>query len=218
MDLRERIVDYVAAGHSRRAAGRVFGVGASTAVRIVWEHRTCGDVSAKPQGRPAGQFGKLAPHMDFLSEIVRAEPDITLAELGNALGDTSGLRVQLSSIHRALVDPRRDEQIRLRDLFEIQLAPALSPGTVVILDNLSTLKSQRTAQTLKKRGCWFLFLPPHSPDLNPIEMAFAELKAHLRRFGARTCNTLIDAIADICSLFEPHESRNFLSAADLVSH
>lgn len=102
LDLRERIVGYVAAGHSCRAAGRVFGVSASTAVRIVSEHRTHGDVSPKPQGRPAGQFGKLAPHLDFLIEIVRAEPDITLGELGNALDDTFGLQVQLSSIHRAL--------------------------------------------------------------------------------------------------------------------
>lgn len=61
-----------------------------------------GDVTPKPQGRPAGQFRKLAPHMDYLGEIVRAEPDITLAELGNALEDTFGLQVQLSSIHRAL--------------------------------------------------------------------------------------------------------------------
>ena len=102
LDLRERIVDYVAAGHSCRAAGRVFGVSASTAVRIVSEHRSRGEVCVKPQGRPAGQFGKLAPHMDFLIEIVRAEPDITLAELNNALEDTFGLRVQPSSIHRAL--------------------------------------------------------------------------------------------------------------------
>lgn len=102
LDLRARIVSYVAAGHSCRSAGRVFGVSASTAVRIVSEHRSRGDVSVKPQGRPAGQFGKLAPHMDFLIEIVRAEPDITLAELNNALEDTFGLRVQPSSIHRAL--------------------------------------------------------------------------------------------------------------------
>ncbi|MCP4316342.1 MAG: IS630 family transposase, partial [Hyphomicrobiales bacterium] len=46
-----------------------------------------------------------------------------------------------------------------------------APGTVVILDNLSTHKSLRAAQALKKHGCWFLFLPPYSPDLNPIEMA-----------------------------------------------
>lgn len=102
LDLRERINAFIADGNSCRAAARVFGVSPSTAVRIAALHRVRGDLAAKPQGRPAGRFGKLAPHMDFLIEIVRAEPDITLAELSNALEDTFGLTVQLSSIHRAL--------------------------------------------------------------------------------------------------------------------
>lgn len=102
LDLRERICVYVARGHSARAAGRVFGVSAATAVRFASEHRTRGTVAAKPQGRPPGQFGKLAPHLDFLLDIVRAEPDITLKELAAALSETEGVQVQLSSLHRAL--------------------------------------------------------------------------------------------------------------------
>ena len=66
------------------------------------------------------------------------------------------------------------------------LVPELSPGTVVILDNLATHKNAEAARALRNAGCWFLFLPPYSPDLNPIEMAFSKLKAHLRRIGART--------------------------------
>lgn len=58
---------------------------------------------------------------------------------------------------------------------ETQLAPALDPGTVVILDNQTTHKSPRAAEALRQRGCWFLFLPVYSPDLNPIEMAFSKL-------------------------------------------
>ncbi len=54
------------------------------------------------QGRPPGRFGKLAPHTDFLLDIVRAEPDITLKELASALTETHGVQVQLSSLHRAL--------------------------------------------------------------------------------------------------------------------
>ena len=96
---------------------------------------------------------------------------------------------------------------------ETQLAPLLSPGTVVILDNLSTHKSPRAAEALKQAKSWFLFLPPYSPDLNPIELAFAKLKAHLRRIGARTYDQLIAAIGDICSLFDPTECWNFLKAA-----
>lgn len=100
---------------------------------------------------------------------------------------------------------------------ETQLAPALEPGTVVILDNLSTHKNQRAAQALKKRGCWFLFLPPYSPDLNPIEMAFSKLKAHLRKIGARTFDTLIEAIGNVCNIFEPQECWNYLKAAGYAS-
>lgn len=96
---------------------------------------------------------------------------------------------------------------------ETQLAPTLQPGDVVILDNLSSHKSPKAAAVLKKRGAWFLFLPPYSPDLNPIEMAFAKLKAHLRRIGARTIDALWRAVGHICNLFSPDECWNYLKAA-----
>ncbi|MCP5088442.1 MAG: transposase [Rhodobacteraceae bacterium] len=102
LDLRRRICGYVAAGNSCRAAGRVFGVSAATAVRYAADQRARSDVIPRPQGRPVGRFGKLAPHGGFLIEIVQAEPDITLQELAGALADTHGVTVQLSSIHRAL--------------------------------------------------------------------------------------------------------------------
>jgi len=95
---------------------------------------------------------------------------------------------------------------------ETQLAPLLNPGTVVILDNLSTHKSPRAAEALKQSKSWFLFLPPYSPDLNPIEQAFSKLKAHLRRIGGRTYGDLIAAIGGICGLFDPTECWNFFKA------
>lgn len=100
-DLRERICAYVAKGNSARSAGRLFGVSAATAVRFAAEHRDHGAVVPKRQGRPAAQFGKLAPHRDFLLEIVQAEPHITLKELAAALSETFGVDVQLSSLPRA---------------------------------------------------------------------------------------------------------------------
>lgn len=102
-DLRDRIVRYVEQGHSARAAGRVFGVSASTAVRLAASHRRHGTTRAKPQGRRPGTVGKLAPHIDFLLEVVRSDPDITLAELAGALADAEGVEVNVSSIHRALI-------------------------------------------------------------------------------------------------------------------
>jgi len=94
-----------------------------------------------------------------------------------------------------------------------QLAPAVGPGDVVILDNLSVHKSPRAAQALAERGAWFLFLPRYSPDLNPIEMAFAKLKAHLRAGAHRTIDALWRAIGSICDLYSPDECRNYFIAA-----
>ena len=96
---------------------------------------------------------------------------------------------------------------------ETQLAPTLAPGDVVILDNLAVHKSAKAARVLKERGAWFLFLPPYSPDLNPIEMAFAKLKAHLRAACARTFDALWRAIGSICDLFSPQECWNYFKAA-----
>ena len=98
---------------------------------------------------------------------------------------------------------------------ETQPAPALDPGTVVILDNLSTHKSPPAA---RRRGPETPRLPvpvpaPDSPDLNPIEMAFAKLKAHLRRIGARTFDALFEALGNICDLFDPQECWKFIKAA-----
>lgn len=96
---------------------------------------------------------------------------------------------------------------------ETQLVPILQKGDVVILDNLSSHKSEKAAAMLREKGAWFLFLPPYSPDLNPIEMAFSKLKAHLRRTGARTIEALWRAVGEICDLFEPQECWNFFKAA-----
>jgi len=97
------------------------------------------------------------------------------------------------------------------------LVPELEPGTVVILDNLATHKNAVAARAMRKAGCWFLFLPPYSPDLNPIEMAFSKLKAHLRRFAARTFTSLFDALAEICQLYSPEECWNYFTAARYAS-
>jgi transposase len=100
---------------------------------------------------------------------------------------------------------------------ETQLAPTLEKGDVVILDNLAVHKSAKAAALLKAQGAWFLFLPPYSPDLNPIEMAFSKLKAHLRKAKTRTFDALWRAIGDICDLFSPTECWNFLKAAGYAS-
>ena len=95
---------------------------------------------------------------------------------------------------------------------EHYLAPELNKGDVVLLDNLSAHRSDKAEAVLRDVGAWFLFLPPYSPDLNPIEMAFAKLKAYLRKAGARTYDEVWKAIGQICDLFTPQECRNFFNA------
>jgi transposase len=97
------------------------------------------------------------------------------------------------------------------------LAPSLTPGTVVILDNLATHRNVEAARALRQAGCWFLYLPPYSPDLNPIEQAFAKLKAYLRKIGARNFTDLFKALGDICRMFTPEECWNYFRAAGYVS-
>lgn len=96
---------------------------------------------------------------------------------------------------------------------ETQLAPTLKRRDLVILDNLSSHKSAQAAEALKSVGARFLFLPPYSPDLNPIEMAFAKLKALIRKAAARTYDALWQAVGAVCDLFTDEECYNYFKAA-----
>jgi transposase len=109
------------------------------------------------------------------------------------------------------------DRIAFNLYIETQLAPTLDRGDIVILDNLCVHKSARAAEVLRQRGAWFLFLPQYSPDLNPIEMAFSKLKAHLRSAATRTFQALSTALGGICALFEPDECWNFFKAAGYAS-
>ena len=88
---------------------------------------------------------------------------------------------------------------------ETQLVPTLRAGDVVILDNLSSHKSPGAAEILGGVGSCFLFLPPYSPDLNPIEMAFSKLKVLIRKAAARTYDDLWQAVGKVCDLFSDEE-------------
>ena len=100
-----------------------------------------------------------------------------------------------------------------REVFEVYLehflVPALRPGQVVVMDNLSAHKGGRVRELVEERGCEVLFLPPYSPDLNPIEEAFAKLKALLRRAGARTCEALIEAMGRALDAVTARDARGF---------
>lgn len=103
------------------------------------------------------------------------------------------------------------------DLFvayvEQVLAPTLSAGDVVILDNLSAHKRAEAKTLIEARGAALLFLPPYSPDFNPIEMAFSKLKAKLRKARERTVEGLRAAVFAALDAFPPEECANFLRAS-----
>jgi len=93
------------------------------------------------------------------------------------------------------------------------LVPDLRPGDVVIMDNLSSHKRPGVRAAIEAAGANLLYLPPYSPDFNPIENAFAKLKAMLRKAAERTVDGLWDAIGRIIDAFTPSECTNYFAAA-----
>ena len=93
------------------------------------------------------------------------------------------------------------------------LAPALRPGDIVVMDNLSSHKGQAVRQAIEARGARLVFLPPYSPDLNPIEMVFSKLKTLLRKAAERTVDDLWQRIGTLLDAFPPEECRNYFRHA-----
>jgi transposase len=98
------------------------------------------------------------------------------------------------------------------------LAPELRPGDLVICDNLSSHKVHGAAQAVAACGAELLYLPAYSPDLNPIEMAFAKLKAHLRQAGRRTLLRLQRATLEALRSFSADHCRNFFAHAEYATN
>ena len=100
-----------------------------------------------------------------------------------------------------------------RIVFEAYLeeahCPSLSPGQIVVMDNLSAHKGEKVRELIEERGCELLYLPPYSPDLNPIEQAFSKMKALMRKSGARTREALIGAMGDALSAISARDASGF---------
>jgi transposase len=93
------------------------------------------------------------------------------------------------------------------------LVPTLNAGDVVVLDNLGSHKGAAVREAIEAAGAELRFLPPYSPDFNPIENAFAKLKAILRKAAARTRDALWDAVSIAIDAFTPTECANYFTAA-----
>jgi transposase len=107
------------------------------------------------------------------------------------------------------------ERTTTKEVFEAYveyfLAPALKSGQVVIMDNFSAHKGERVRKLIEDRGCQLLFLPPYSPDLNPIEEAFSKVKRLLRRIGARTKEVLVEAIGEALDAVSARDAEGFFT-------
>jgi transposase len=124
---------------------------------------------------------------------------------------TAGLRLGGIAAPMLLDGPMHGAAFRA--YVEQVLVPELGPGDIVVMDNLPAHKVSGVREAIESAGARLLYLPPYSPDFNPIEMAFSKLKALLRKAAARTVEDLWQAIADILDAFTPDECLNYFMAA-----
>src|ERR1700680_3030137 len=207
LDLRERVVRFVEAGRSRHAAAAHFQVSVSFVVNLMKAYIASGRLAPKPSG--GRRHAKLEPHRAFLLAcVVRSK-----APSGHWMTQTFVAGLRCDKLTAPFVVNAPMNRRIFETYVETQLAPALEKGDVVIMDNLPAHKSKAAEKAIKARGAWVLFLPPYSPDFNPIEMAFAKLKAHLRASAARTIDALWQEIGRIRDLFAPAECQNYFAAA-----
>jgi transposase len=146
----------------------------------------------------------------------RGERLISYAPQGHwkTLTFAAGLR------HRAMVAPFVLEGAMNGAMFlayvKQGLVPTLRRGDIVVMDNLPAHKVAGVEQAIEAAGATLLYLPPYSPDLNPIEPAFSKVKAHLRKAAEHTIPRLLRKIGRIVTDFSPQECRNFFRHAGYV--
>src|SRR5262249_21741433 len=107
--------------------------------------------------------------------------------------------------------------VRFAAYVEQFLAPTLKPGDIVVLDNLGSHKGRTIRQLLRRAGAKLLFLPPYSPDLNPIEQVFAKLKTLLRKAEERTVTATWQRIGSLLHQFPSHECARYLANSGYAS-
>jgi transposase len=98
------------------------------------------------------------------------------------------------------------------------LVPTLTPGDIVVMDNLGSHNGKAVRKAIRAVGAKLFFLPPYSPDLNPIEQVFAKLKTLLRKAGERTVEETWKRIGTLLDAFSPTECANYLKMPDTLQH
>jgi transposase len=122
---------------------------------------------------------------------------------------------------RGVVAPKAYDHAMNAETFEAwlehHLLPSLAEGDVVALDNLKAHKSPRVAEILARKNCTVIYLPPYSPDFNPIEKAYSKLKSVLRKLAQRTVAGLLAILEGCADLFKPAECQNYFNACGYES-
>jgi transposase len=206
-DLRSRVLAASDAGLSCRQAGDRFGVSASRALRWAALRRAGGDAQPKPQGGDRRSHKTEAHadliHADLIHAALDQAPDLTLPELMARLAgqgaQVSGAQVSVTALWRFCPRHKRTRNLRADD--------------GVVMDNLSSHKGPRVREMIEAAGARLLYLPPYSPDFNPIENAFAKLKALLRKAAERTAEGLWTTLGQLLDTFTPDKCRHYLAAA-----
>lgn len=120
----------------------------------------------------------------------------------------AGLRCD--GIHAPCVLDQPINKVSFLSWIKQYLAPTLRPGDIVVMDNLASHKNLEVRQAIRDAGARRLFLPPYSPDLNPIEQMFSKLKTLIRKAQARTVEGAWKSIGEILNEFKPDECANYL--------
>jgi transposase len=114
------------------------------------------------------------------------------------------------------VDAATDGEVFRHFVTEV-LVPALRPGQVVVMDNLSSHKAAGIGEAIEAAGCRVVYLPPYSPDLNPIENAFSKIKSWLKSLGARTVEALGQAVQDAAATITRSDALGFFRHAGYIA-
>lgn len=232
-DVRRRIIRAVEdEGMScRGAAGRFGGSAWRRQQRSSWS--ASGEEPALVRRKHRAETG-VRPgsrvHAAEILSLVGAAPDVTLAEIADHLfkvhderfvpsvvwrfeDDDLRRRAQATGMTAPMVLDGPMNGLAFEAYLTQVLVPTLKPGDIVVMDNLAAHKRAEVGIAIEAAGARLLYLPPYFPDLNPIEMAFAKLKAALRKAAARSIETLFDAIATAVAAFTAQQCLNFFTAA-----
>ena len=179
-DLRERLVAAVVGGASCRVVATRFGVAVSSVVKWSQRYRATGSVAPGKMGGHRKRV--LEPHCAFIEERISQTPNVTLHGLKDELA-ARGVKVSHNAVWMFL----RREGFRFK------------AGDIVIMDNLGSHKAMALRQAIKAAGARLWYLPPYSPDLNPIEQTFAKIKHWLRLAQKRSIEDVWRYVGDLVS-------------------